>query len=180
MTEPKSIGMLIREICLILLPALLAAFIVNGLSPAGIPLVGQWDVDQGVVTAHGPQVHEGRGTEVLSAQEARRIHETGAAVFVDARSEATFFQGHIPGAVSFPFPRFEEMAGEFWERYPPETEIVTYCSGRLCDDAHRLAGLLRDFGYENVRVFIDGLEGWKQAGYSLARPGADPRNGATS
>jgi rhodanese-related sulfurtransferase len=180
MAERKSIRPLAQELCLILVPAILAAFVVNGFSPAGISLVGPRSNEQGAIPARGTGNHSDSGEAVLDPQGAHRIHEAQAAVFVDARSEASFSEGRIPGAVSLPVTRFDEMAGDFWERYPLETEIVTYCSGPQCQDSHRLADLLREFGYSHVRTFIGGIAGWEQAGYPLTREAGEKKGGTGS
>jgi hypothetical protein len=53
------------------------------------------------------------------------------------------------------------------EQYPPEKAIVTYCSGRTCEDGHSLAQLLLAFGYTEINVFIDGFPGWKSEGHPI-------------
>ena len=52
----------------------------------------------------------------------------------------------------------------FLKRYPLDQPIVTYCSGRTCEDSHILARLLSEAGYTSVRIFIDGLAGWQAEG----------------
>jgi rhodanese-related sulfurtransferase len=86
-----------------------------------------------------------------------------------------FFEGHIPGAVSLPVRSFDEGIADFWQRHAPEQAIVTYCSGRTCEDSHRLAQRLREAGYGKVRVFIDGYSGWVAAGYPTAEGEGGPQ-----
>ena len=52
-------------------------------------------------------------------------------------------------------------------QYPLEQPIVTYCSGRTCEDSHQLAWLLIDVGFSEVRIFIDGFPGWQAEGYPI-------------
>ena len=155
----------------LLAAAVLAGLAFNAVSPAGIPLFGQWDTAQGVVNAGGQAGVVDVGREIRTVSQARALFDEGAAVFVDARSEDAYAEGHIPGAVSLPVNDFDEKIPTFWERYPLEGEIVTYCSGRTCEDGHRLARLLEEVGYERVRVFIDGYPGWAEAGYPTPTAG---------
>jgi rhodanese-related sulfurtransferase len=97
----------------------------------------------------------------------KEIYDSGKVVFVDARSLDTFENGHIKGAESLPFGQFDNFIGVFKEKYPVDTVIVTYCSGRTCDDSHRLEQLLFDNGYVYVSVFIDGYTAWEAEGYAI-------------
>jgi rhodanese-related sulfurtransferase len=63
--------------------------------------------------------------------------------------------------------QFEERIESFLNRYPAEQTIVTYCSGRTCEDSHDLAQSLSDVGFTNVRIFIDGFPGWEAEGYPI-------------
>jgi rhodanese-related sulfurtransferase len=66
-----------------------------------------------------------------------------------------------------PVNEFDARIGKFIEMYPFTEFIVTYCSGRECDDSHKLAQKLFEVGYTNISVFIDGYPGWKTAGYPV-------------
>ncbi|GAB6094628.1 rhodanese-like domain-containing protein [Desulfatiferula olefinivorans] len=156
------------EIGLILLLAVLTGFGVNALSPRGIALVGQWDVDKGVVTAaakNGPVVHD---LEIRRVREAYDLFRSAGALFVDARDESVYREGHIRGAVSlFPYD-YDRLFGDFTARYPDRDRlIVTYCSGRECEDSHMLAQYLIEDGYTRVRVFIDGYPAWVAEGFPI-------------
>ncbi len=98
---------------------------------------------------------------------ARKLYDSGKFVFVDARSRDDYEEGHIKGAVSLPVGEFDEKIDVFLEEYSSEKAIVTYCSGRTCEDSHRLAQLLLAFGYTEINVFIDGFPGWKAEGYPI-------------
>jgi rhodanese-related sulfurtransferase len=157
----------VREISILLGLAFFFAFAVNFFSPTGIALVGQWDTQQGVVTAKAKNDVAIDDLEIATVGLARKLYDTGDYIFVDARPAEDYKQGHIEGAVSLPVGQFEEKLSAFMDRYPPDTSIVTYCSGRTCSDSHRLAELLMEMGYEKINVFIDGFPGWKAAGYPV-------------
>ena len=157
----------IQEIITLLGVSLILALVVNTFSPRGIALVGQWDIAQGVVTASPAAGATGQPQEIDSIALAKAIFDEGEVLFVDARSQKDYANGHIPGAISLPVGQFEERIASFLNRYPLEQPIVTYCSGRTCEDSHDLARFLSDIGFTNVRIFIDGFPGWKAEGYPV-------------
>lgn len=157
----------VREISILLGLALVLALAVNFFSPAGIALVGQWDTAQGVVTAKAKNDVVIDSLEIETVGLAKKLYDTGGYIFVDARSVEDYKEGHIKGAVSLPVGQVEEKLSAFLEHYPPETPIVTYCSGRTCQDSHHLAEFLMEVGYEQINVFIDGFPGWEAEGHPV-------------
>jgi rhodanese-related sulfurtransferase len=158
---------IIKETIFLLGISISTAFIVNFFSPAGIALVGQWDESSGVVASKADgNVFSGE-LEIKHVRIAKQIYDSNKAVFVDARSLENFKNGHIKGAESLPLGQFDDRIEAFRKKYPTDTFLVTYCSGRTCDDSHRLEQLLFDHGYINVSVFIDGYQGWKAEGFPI-------------
>ena len=143
------------------------AFIVNYFSPAGIALVGQWDTTVGVITAKAKNDVVSGKLEIEDPAIAKQIFDIGTAIFIDARTVDQYKEGHIPGAESMPIGRFDDLIDAFLDKHPTEKSMVTYCSGRTCADSHNLAQLLMDFGYSDVKVFIDGYPGWIAKGYPV-------------
>jgi rhodanese-related sulfurtransferase len=158
---------LVKEITILLGLTVGLALTVNFFSPVGIALVGRWDTSKGVVTANAKNDVFMDELEIDDAKTARQIYDSGAALFVDARSRENFENGHIPGAVSLPGGQVDEQIDSFMSKHAPEQPIVTYCSGRTCEDSHHLAQLLLETGFVNVRVFIDGFPGWEAEGYPV-------------
>ncbi|MGD2097259.1 MAG: rhodanese-like domain-containing protein [Desulfobacterales bacterium] len=157
----------IKEVIILVGVSVLLALVVNHLSPRGIALVGQWDTAKGVVTANGADVNEYRIAEIDRVADAAKILYDGGTLFVDARSNEDYEGGHIPGAVSLPVGRFDGLIEAFMEQVPLDQPIVTYCSGRTCEDSHHLARLLLEAGFGEVRIFIDGFPGWQGEGYPI-------------
>ena len=158
---------IITEMIFLLGISIISAFTVNLFSPAGIALVGQWnDSPDGIASEANSGVFNGK-LEIKHIQTAKQIYDSGKAVFVDARSIENFKNGHIKGAESLPLGQFDDLIETFKKKHPANTFIVTYCSGRTCDDSHRLEELLFDHGYVNVSIFIDGYQGWKAEGYPI-------------
>ena len=156
-----------KELVIILGLAISVAFTVNLISPTGIAIVGQWDYTKGVVTAKAKNDVEFNDLELNDINMAKQIYDSQTAIFVDARSGDDYQDGHIRGAVSLPVNQFNALFDSFKGRYPTDSVIVTYCSGRNCDDSHRLAQLLLEQGYMEVLVFVDGYPGWAKEGYPI-------------
>ena len=157
----------IREIIILVGVSVILALVVNTLSPRGIDLVGKWDTAKELNTASPEENTAGRPKKIDSVARAKSIFDKGDAIFVDSRSQNDYENGHVPGAVSLPMGQFEAGIEFFLNRYPPEQPIVTYCSGRTCEDSHDLAQALSDVGFTNVRIFIDGFPGWESEGYPI-------------
>lgn len=93
---------------------------------------------------------------------------------IDARPKRKKFdKGHIPGALSMPASRFDEMKGLL----PADKGalIVFYCGGLKCALSHKNAHKAEALGYTNVHVFAKGYPEWKKqhvSGPALAAAGA--------
>ncbi len=98
---------------------------------------------------------------------AKKFHDAGAAVFVDARSRAEYEEGHIPGAFHLDFDDvFEtpDLAAKFDSRGKP---IITYCGGGECELSRNLAFALIEGGHHRVLVFTGGTAVWTAEGQPL-------------
>jgi len=157
----------IKEIIILAGVAVILAFVVNTFSPKGIALVGQWDTAKGIVTANTKGTSDSAFSEIRQIRVAKEIFDKGKVLFVDARSKQSYEEGHIPGAVSLPVGQFDEQIESFLNQYSPDQPIVTYCSGRTCEDSHNLARMLAAVGYSDIRIFIDGFPGWQEEGYPV-------------
>jgi 3-mercaptopyruvate sulfurtransferase SseA len=159
-----------KEVILILILSIVTAFTVNYFSSRGVAIFGEWDPSRGVVNAKSKDHEFLRDIELSDVEKVKNIYDTGKAVFVDARSHDAYKDGHIKGAEPLPLHQFDEVNGHFFSKHPITTFIITYCSGRDCDEGHRLAQYLLDFGYTDVMVFIDGFSQWEKRGYPINRP----------
>jgi len=156
-----------KELIILLAFSVIAAFTINYYSPNGIALFGQWNTSEGVITARPKHDPVTVGVEIEDTNIAKKIYDTKKAVFVDARSYETFIEGHIKNAVSIPTGEFIDFFDDFKKKYPVTTPIITYCSGRECNDSHELAKYLIGVGYIDVKVFIDGYPEWERKGYPV-------------
>lgn len=133
---------------------------VNALRPDGVSLFGWRPEPPPAETTGGGETPPGS----VSMEEAVRRYESGEALFVDARSEAAFREGHIRDAVGLPADRFDEEIESFFQAVDPDRFIVTYCDGATCPLAGRLADKLTEMGYTNVHYLVDGWGRWREQG----------------
>ena len=131
--------------------------------------MGKWDSSSGIITAGVTGNEEEFWGRIDDVQIAKKIFDSGEAVFVDARNFEAYASGHIKGAVSLPIGQFGEKIDAFRDRYATVAPIVVYCSGRTCYDSHKLAQRLFMEGYADIRIFIDGYPAWMQKGYPCER-----------
>lgn len=102
-----------------------------------------------------PQWSAGGGPGRISREEARAL--SPPALWVDARTEAEFARGHVPGAVRVGPESFEEAVGALLEQWSPGRPVVVYCGAEGCDRSEVVARRLREeFLLEPVYVLAGG------------------------
>ncbi len=89
------------------------------------------------------------------------LREGRNVVVVDARSEASYSQEHIPGAISFPH---RSMNPESTRNLDRSALYVTYCDGIGCNASTKGALKLTECGFQ-VKELIGGIDWWKRDGY---------------
>lgn len=134
-----------------------AALAVNALRPDRLPLAGDFSAAARVTTATGERMD-------ISLEEAQKLFFTQTAVFIDARSAEDYAKGHIQGALSLPWHEVDRNFLGVTQNLDVEAHIVTYCDGETCELSHDLALFLRDAGFLNTRVLVNGWTLWQQSG----------------
>ena len=88
-------------------------------------------------------------------------------LFVDVRTAKEFAEGQIPGAINLPVDDMPQR----WSTLPKDRTIVFYesghtSSGDICASARQAGTILLEHGYsfDAVKVYEDGLAGWKKSG----------------
>jgi rhodanese-related sulfurtransferase len=81
---------------------------------------------------------------------------------VDVRSQESWDQGHVPGAVHLPSGKVRLRAEQTIDRDRP---VVTYCWGPGCNAATKAALEFARLGYE-VKEMIGGFEYWVREGFA--------------
>ena len=82
---------------------------------------------------------------------------------VDARTQETCAQGHVPGAINLPWRKIESSSTV---AIPKDKVLVTYCDGVHCNASTKAAIRLAALGFR-VKEMLDGLQGWKREGYPI-------------
>jgi len=147
--------------------ALLLAIALAMIAPQKFPLFDGGDLSAKTAAGATTNAASLPEFEISSPEEALRLFEEGRVLFIDARARDDYARGHIPGAISLPIGEFEADIEAFRQTHALAQPIVTYCSGRWCQDSQELAQRLMAQGYTEVAVFIDGFPGWEAEGYPV-------------
>ncbi len=154
--------------CLVILMLTLGlGFGINFISPAGIPLFGQWDREAGVIMAGSNRKGEARAEEINNPLKVRQMIEAGKIVVVDVRQTDVYNLGHLPGALSFPLSEFDQVIDRFRSRVKAEDPVLVYCSGVTCHDSHSFGSRLVEMGFSQVYVYAGGLSEWEEMGFEV-------------
>lgn len=145
---------------LILLVAALIGFSVNWLRSDGISIVGDWSSEGRVTDDTGVSL-------VIPLSEAKMLYEKNRALFLDARSKEFFDTGHIKGAKNLPWHEVDDYFIEIVNDLDRNTRIITYCDGENCDLSHELALFLKQMGFQNTQVLVNGWTVWQESNLSV-------------
>ncbi|MBU0640488.1 MAG: rhodanese-like domain-containing protein [Planctomycetes bacterium] len=117
-----------------------------------------------VGASHGLPEHD---YQVLSFEDVAALFEdpntaVGANVFVDAREDDLFTEGHIPGALQCDHFRLERYIDRVYAAALQAEKVVVYCTGGECEDSIYVCGDLFDRGieYEKIHLYPGGWEEW--------------------
>lgn len=106
---------------------------------------------------------------MIHVADMKKLYEDKSAVFVDVRGSGAFKEAHIPTAVNATIDQLEK-------KIPPELSksklIVFYEAGGAddsCTTSKTAGRILMQNGFKEVKVFKEGLEGWKKQGLPLAQ-----------
>jgi rhodanese-related sulfurtransferase len=146
-----------QGIFLVCLGALLAAGF-NAVRTTGLAWTGTWSPASLAAT-------QLQGLEEIPLAEAWSLSQAGQALFVDARDRASFYQGHIKGALNCPPGETESYLEEIRIFALSGLVVIAYCDGVDCPLSTELARSLQQAGVASVRVLVDGWSRWSQAGY---------------
>lgn len=165
MLKNKWLGT-VAEICLIVVISATA-----GMAWNWTLLNGAWRGEATVqAPASAPEAEE--LPMPIGLLQVKEMHDAKQAVIVDARSAASFAQGHIAGAMPLPLEQARRNpSSPFREKVPTDAVIIAYCNGFSCHDSVELGKLLIRSGYPAVYVYEGGFPEWRDAGYPIATGG---------
>ena len=101
----------------------------------------------------------------VSLEQAYALFTSGKTVFVDARTEKEYGEGHIQGSLNIPHEHWEDYSALFGKL--ENRPVVTYCSGAECKASVHLADNFTQMGFSPIYVFFGGWPEWQKAGYPM-------------
>ena len=93
------------------------------------------------------------------------LRSTNDFILLDVRGPAAYKEGHVPGAIHFPYGKLNERR---LSDFPRDTLFVVYCAGPHCNAADKAALRLAQLGHP-VKIMIGGVTGWVDEGFKLAK-----------
>lgn len=97
---------------------------------------------------------------------AKGTRMSAKALILDARPEKKYEMGHIPSARSLPDTKFDAMYESVMKGVDTSKPIIIYCGGFKCAKSPKLAKLLMDKGYKNIKIYPAGMPQWNQMSYA--------------
>ncbi|MFW5770779.1 MAG: rhodanese-like domain-containing protein [Spirochaetota bacterium] len=152
MIAVNSFRKVLPRALLLMLLASATGFLVNAWHPGGFELVSRETLKYDTILQ-------------INTEEARIKHESGIAVFVDARSHTEYTQEHIKGAVNIPASPESLSMKAIQENYSiinGPVEMIIYCSNYSCGLAETLARRFVQLGYtRTIYILGEGIESWQ-------------------
>jgi len=175
------------EAVLVLAVGSLFALAANALSPRGLRLTrdyfptgnGTTVVAQTVTNSAGTtagasnlidataQRLEQRGLQLIGSRSVEEIvgdvtYEQGLTLLIDARDDAHYQAGHIPGAWQFDHYHPEQYLPAILPACLNAQKVVVYCTGGACEDSEFAAVMLGEAGVPRAKLFVytGGITEW--------------------
>lgn len=102
------------------------------------------------------------GMEPVNRDELLKRVVEGDVTVLDVRPVEEYRAGHIPGALSVPPGRLQEILVEL----PVDQEVVAYCRGPYCVLAVQAVEILRAEGFNAIRL-EESVQDWRAMGFPV-------------
>jgi rhodanese-related sulfurtransferase len=104
-------------------------------------------------------------------------------VFIDARDDHHYEEGHIPGAYQFDHYHPEKYLADIYPVCQSAEQVIVYCNGGDCEDSVNAALMLKDVGIATRKLFVfsGGITEWTAKKFPLEtgpRPDGGPQPGS--
>jgi len=103
--------------------------------------------------------------------DSKMLWDKKAAIFMDARHKEDYDAEHIEGALSLYLDELDKQYDGALGAISKDKTLVTYCSDPQCETAIKLADALVAKGHTHVLILLEGLPGWRDAGYPTTKGG---------
>jgi len=102
-----------------------------------------------------------KGLQLIASNQVTQLfreprYEQGLVVFVDARDDRHYQEGHVPGAWQFDHYRAENYLGAVLPVCLTAEQVVVYCNGGDCEDSEFAALTLSGAGITKEKLFVYG------------------------
>lgn len=141
----------------------------NSLSGRGISIKGSWSNKILSDSLIVPSSYQEGDAQAITLSEAMMEFQASNTIFLDARSEFDYKQGHIKGALNLPFEEFDDFYPKVASELPKDKTIIAYCDGTECELSLFLTRLLKEEGYQNLKIFFGVWAEWKEAGLPIEK-----------
>ena len=108
---------------------------------------------------------------LIEVREALASGKEKEILIVDARSSKAFAEGHIPGAVNISIATVSERELTRDKRIEAYQLLAVYGDDPGSPAAQAMTKRFMILGYDDVRMFMDGLAAWKRAGLAVEKGG---------
>jgi putative oxidoreductase len=162
---------LLRDAIIIVIAAAALGIAVNTARIAagrGLPWNTQWKDNRHIGAEIEIPPSYQPGDSLLSLKNAYALYTDKKAIFIDAREPVDYQDGHITGAINFPFEEWDDYWKSVKTKLDPHREMVVYCGGQDCELSLFSARELKVSGYPKAYIFFGGWEKWKDAGLPTA------------
>jgi rhodanese-related sulfurtransferase len=97
--------------------------------------------------------------------------EMGINLFVDARNDDAYEEGHIPGAIQADHYRLEDYIDNLLDFAEAAEKIIVYCNGGDCEDSIFLCTDLMEFDvpFDSVYLYPGGWKEWTKNGMPIEK-----------
>jgi phage shock protein E len=100
---------------------------------------------------------------ITPAELAERLGTPAAPLILDVRSPREYAAGHIPTAISIPYPRLSDRLGDL--EIDKSDEVVVYClSGKRSTLSRQK---MAQAGYTDVRILEGQFRAWRKGDYPV-------------
>ena len=143
------------------------------IKPSGIAIEGGSTNVAPVTAAQAAAVRlQQKGFQTIDGPKVESLYQDpryaqGFTIFIDARDDQHYQQGHIPGAYQFYHYQWQNYLAEVLPACQLAQQIVVYCKGGDCEDSEFAATMLKEslqVPSEKLFVYLEGITDWQARG----------------
>ena len=145
----------------------IVAFGFNAVSPNGLDLkTGESRIKNEIPISDSPC-----DPYPIYLDQAYEYFNNKTAIFIDARLEEEYNQGHIANSINLPVDKVIYKFNDLKAQLPMDGTYIIYCGSASCDAAIQVAKYLCKQGYQDGKVLIyeDGYEPWVESEYPVEK-----------